>query len=159
MSKIHIFLIGKRKSKTNKSYSSFIYSDYLLPIKRVDAVIKGQICKDAIHILRELPLLEFSRYIEKTINFPLDVLIGTVSKTSMNLKIEDYLLIKICNMLCSVRSNYKILYENLWKRINIKTKRQKQILYEKIGRWLEHYKVNNFIKSYENLNDRISIFL
>lgn len=158
MGAARVYLNNSHEAKTYKGYPVFKYDADLLPFERISASVNGQITETAIHFFREPPLMTFAKERKQITTLPLQLLESPVSKTDANLAIDDYLLERISHIKKG-KANPKILYESLYEKCRITTKKQKQRTPEKIRRYLDHYKQCKFIYDYAEESDGIYIYV
>lgn len=140
------------------NYPRFVYDGNLLPIERISNVnINGKTTEAAIHILREPPMISFAKkHGNQLTTVPIKVLQSPISKTDNNLQIEEYLIERIAKAKKGSLSN-KILISSIYEDANITDTKQKQRLPEKLIRYLDHYKKENFIKGYSMSPNSVTI--
>ena len=158
MGAARVYLNNSHEAKTYTGYPVFKYDADLLPFERVTATVNGQVTETAIHFFREPPLMTFAKERKQITTLPLQLLESPVSKTDANLAIDDYLLERISHIKKG-KANPKILYESLYEKCRITTKKQKQRTPEKIKRYLDHYKECDFIYDYAEESDGIYIYV
>lgn len=140
------------------NYPRFVYDGSLLPMERISNVnINGKTTEVAIHILREPPMISFAKnHGNQLTAVPIKLLQSPISKTDNNLQIEEYLIERIAKAKKGSLSN-KILMSSIYEGANITDTKQKQRLPEKLIRYLDHYKKENFIKGYSMSPDSVTI--
>lgn len=153
-----IYINNTAEAGIYKKYSVFKYDASLLPFERITASINGGESETAIHFFREPPLMDFARSRKQITTLDLKLLASPISKTEANLAIDDYLLERISHIKKG-KANPKILYDTLYKKCKITTKKQKQRAPKKIERYLKHYKSCNFICDYRLEADGIYIIV
>lgn len=158
MGAARFYLNNTHEAKKYSRYPVFNYDAALLPFERVTAIINGQETESAIHFFREPPLMTFAKERKQITTFDLQVLESPVNKTETNLAIDDYLLERISHIKKG-NARPKILYDTLYEKCRITTKKQKQRTPEKIKRYLDHYKSCKFIYDYKEESDGIYIFV
>lgn len=140
------------------NYPHFVYDGNLLPIERISNVnINGKTTEVAIHILREPPMISFAKkHGNQLTAVPIKLLQSPISKTDNNLQIEEYLIERIAKAKKGSLPN-KILMSSIYEGANITDTKQKQRLPEKLIRYLDHYKKENFIKGYSMSPNSVTI--
>lgn len=140
------------------NYPRFVYDGSLLPMERISNVnINGKTTEVAIHILREPPMISFAKnHGNQLTAVPIKLLQSPISKTDNNLQIEEYLIERIAKAKKGSLSN-KILMSSIYEGANITDTKQKQRLPEKLIRYLDHYKKENFIKGYSMSPNSVTI--
>ena len=140
------------------NYPRFVYDGSLLPMERISNVnINGKTTDVAIHILKEPPMISFAKkHGNQLTTVPIKILQSPISKTDNNLQIEEYLIERIAKAKKGSLSN-KILISSIYEDANITDTKQKQRLPEKLIRYLDHYKKENFIKGYSMSSNSVTI--
>lgn len=143
------------------NYPAYKYEGSLLPLERMEASVNGQLSEAAIHIFREPPMLTFAKQRQQITTIPVKLLQSPVSKTDDNLRLEDYLLDRICRAARGKtgKTQERILYKKLYEKAGITTTKQKLRAPGKIERYLEFYVSEGFIKSYTTDSDGLTVFL
>lgn len=153
-----IYIDSSQEAGIYKGYKKFKYDAALLPFERAEnIIINGKEVDTAIHFFREPPLMTFARQRKQITTLELELLESPISKTEANLAIDDYLLERISRIKKGT-AQPRILYETLYQKCNISTKKQKQRAPEKIKRYLDHYKSKGFIDNYSEDADGITIY-
>lgn len=158
MGAARVYLNNEHEAKKYTRYPVFKYDADLLPFERVSASVNGQITETAIHLFREPPLMTFAKERKQITTLDLQLLESPVNKTEANLAIDDYLIERISHIKKG-NAQPKILYDTLYEKCRITTKKQRQRTPEKIKRYLDHYKSCKFIYDYEEETDGIYIFV
>ncbi len=158
MSRAHVVLDNIQESKEYKGYVHFRYDGSLLPMERVTRIVKGQVVDGIIHLFREPPMYTFAKQRKQLTTIERKVLQSPLSKTSENLRIEDYLIERVSHA-SNGRLSCKILYDTIWKNAQITTTKQKQRGKEKVKKLMEHYKSCGFIANYKEQQDGVTITL
>ena len=160
MNAAQIHIDNTNEVKALKGYVLDVYHGSLMPIEIAERYINGQLCKCAIHPLREPPLISFAKKRNQITTLSRQLLESPISKTEANLRIDDYLLERISHMNNSKGNTpHKILYSTLFDHCKIKSTKQKQRAPEKIRSYLDHYKKCKWIKGYKEEIDGIIINL
>ena len=149
-----IYVDNEKEAAAQKKRAHYKYDGSLLPFERVEAYINNSFCDAAVHIFREPPLISFARERKQITTIPRKVLESPISKTEANLQIEDYLLERISHMK-DKKAEPKLLYATIYDNCNIKEKKQRQRVKDKIKTYLDHYKKTGFIKGYAIKEDAI----
>ena len=166
MTSARIFFDNEKEAEKYK-YNHFRYDGSLLPLERGTAIVNGRLADAAIHIFREPPLITFARQRRQITTLNVKVLQSPVSKTDSNLLIDDYLLERISRAKNQQKKKkncrilYKTLYENVGISANPKTnteRQQKRRTPEKIKKYLQHYKEQEFITNYTIENDGVTVY-
>ena len=149
------------KEAAKYKYPHFRYEGSLFPCEIVDACINGIWTDKAIHIFREPPLITFAKQRDQITTLDIKLLQAPISKTDANLKIQDYLLIRISRAKNDKRSkkhSCRILFETLYKETGITTKKQIYRAQPKIEKFLQYYQQQDYIARYTTQDDGITIF-
>lgn len=141
---------------TAYNYEKFVYSSYLLPIERVKRIVNGNLVEEAIHLFREPPLMTFARQRKQITTIPIRLLNSPLSKTDLNLAIEDYLLERIARAKDG-HSSCKILYKTICDKAGAVNVRQQQRVPERVERYLAHCAKEGFIASFKTAADGVTI--
>ena len=115
---LQLLLLIQQKNLKNMT-TKFQYTGTLLPSEDYSAVINGNLTDKAINFLREPPLITFSKERGQFTTFCIEILQSPLSKTDINLKIEDYLLERIARIKHGT-GQPKILYKTIADNIGIK---------------------------------------
>lgn len=158
MASAKIFLNNADEARRYK-YDAVIYDDYLLPLKKKTAIVNGKLADAAIFLYEEPPLAAFARNRGQITTIPIKLLDSPISKTEVNLAIEDYLLERIAHAKNAKQASCKILYKTLYEHAKIGTAKQRQRTPEKVQRYLDHYKAKAHIKDYRQGKDSVTIYL
>ena len=137
-------------------YDLFKYDGALLPLERCTAMVNGRISDAAIHLFREPPLLSFARGRKQFTTVEMKVLQSPVSKTDINLQIDDYLIERIAHIKKGNMSN-RILFATVIEHIG-NTKNNRERIPKKIIEYLTHYKKCGFIKDFTSDAKGVTIF-
>lgn len=129
------------------NYPRFVYKGPLLPIESVKTIVNGNLVEETIHLFREPPAARFARERNQITAFPIKLLASPVSKTELNLAIEDYLLERISHAKAGA-GLARILYSSICNKANATTKKQQQRIPEKVKKYLMHYVECGFIDSF-----------
>lgn len=154
----HIYINNESENSLYPKYNKFVYDSSLLPMERISAVVNGQTVDGAIHLFREPPLTTFAKDRKQITTLSRQLLQSPLSKTDINLQIDDYLIERISHIKKSKgKLSSKLLYKTIFEKTNIKTRNQKMRGKEKISKYLTHYKKCNFIKSFRTESDGVTI--
>lgn len=154
----HIYINNESENSLYPKYNKFVYDSSLLPMERISAVVNGQTVDGAIHLFREPPLTTFAKDRKQITTLSRQLLQSPLSKTDINLQIDDYLIERISHIKKSKgKLSSKLLYKTIFEKTNIKTRNQKMRGKEKISKYLTHYKKCNFIKSFQTESDGVTI--
>lgn len=153
-----IYISNEHEANKYKGYQQFKYDGDLLPFERITGIIDGQESDAILHFFREPPLMTFAKERKQITTLELRLLESPISKTEANLAIDDYLLERISHIK-NGKAQPRILYETLYKKCSITTKKQKDRAPEKIKRYLEHYKNSGFINSYDEDAEGITVYV
>lgn len=143
-----------RISVDNKAESSrynkvkFTYDGALLPMERITGRVNGQIADSIVHMFREPPLMTFARERKQLTTVSVRLLNSPLSKTSANMELEDYLIVRISHMRNGF-PNHKMAFETIYEKAGITTKKQRQRALSKITKLLDYYKEVKFIRGYK----------
>lgn len=155
--------IDTTKESEKYDYPKFQYTGTLLPSEDYSAVINGNLTDKAINFLREPPLITFSKERGQFTTFCIEILQSPLSKTDINLKIEDYLLERIARIKHGT-GQPKILYKTIADNIGIKNmtidnqRNLKKRLPNKVNKYLDYYVKCQFIKKYTTDKDGVTVF-
>lgn len=154
MQSAKIFVDNSMEAATYK-YGKFVYDSSLLPFERGTWIINGNLVEAAIHLFREPPLMTFARQRKHIKSIPIRLLNSPLSKTDLNIAIEDYLLVRILRAKDG-HSPCKILYKTICDKAGVATERQRQRVPERVERCLTHYVKEGFITSFEAAADGVT---
>lgn len=159
MTGARITLDNKQEAEAlNGQYPHFVYDGSLLPIERMTAVINGQVTDGAIHIFREPPLMTFAKERKQVTTLSVKLLQSPISKTDVNLSIDDYLIDRISKAKNGKGNSCKILFKTLYDRAGITGAKQRQRAPKKIEKYLEYYQQQDFIKRYTMSADGMTVY-
>lgn len=155
--------IDTTKESEVYDYPKFQYTGTLLPSEDYRAIINGNLTDRAINFLREPPLITFAKERGQFTTFEIEVLQSPLSKTDINLKIEDYLLERIS----SAKHGWqpKILYKTIAEEAGIENmtidnqRNLKKRLPSKVNKYLDYYIKCQFIKKYTTDKDGVTVFV
>lgn len=139
-------------------YPVFKYEGYLLPMERIDIVTNGRTTRDAIHILKEPPLISFAKAHKQITTIQRDLLETPISKTDANIQLEDYLTTRIARMKTG-KVRKKILFATIFEATNQTEKKQKARTKDKVIKLLDHYMKKGWISGYSEQKDGVTIKL
>lgn len=159
MRKSYITFDNEQEAEALGNYPHFKYQGYLLPIESLTATINGSVTESAIKMFREPPLMTFAKNRNQVTTITIKLLQSPINKTDANLAIDDYLLERISKEKHKNKKTCRLLFETIYKRTNITTKKQKQRAPEKIEKYLSFYKEQGFIESYSIQPDGVAIQL
>lgn len=128
-------------------YPRFVYKGQLLPSEGVEMIVNGNIVEEAIHMLREPPVMAFAKGRAQITTLPLKLLQSPLNKTEMNMAIEDYLLNRV-SRICRGNGQPRILYETVCVSAGITDKKQKARVPERVEKIMAHWLACNFITSF-----------
>ena len=136
------------------------YDGPLLAAERVTVRThaRGRATDKAIHIFREPALVSFARLRGQISTIDLKLLQAPMNKTEGNLAIEDYLLNRIARAKNAGKKQEKVLFKTIYDKAGIQDKKQKQRAPEKIRKYLDYYKEQGFIKTYELQADNVTAY-
>lgn len=138
----------------------FTYDGAIVLMERVQAFSGGQLTNAAIRVFREPAPISFAKERKQFTTIPVAVLNSPLSKTSSNLRLEDYLIDRISHIRHEgERANNKILFETIYKHAGVKTRKQRERAPEKIEKLLRHYKAVEHIRDYKLERDGVRIVL
>lgn len=149
--------VNNEQEASQYKYNKFIYDGALLPIERGSAIINGQLAESAIHIFREPPVISFAKQRSQVTTLELKVLKSPISKTDLNLLIDDYLIERISKAK-NGKGHHRILYKTIYEKAGIKSKKQKERTPAKIKRYLDHYQKCGMISRYVMGKDGVSVY-
>lgn len=151
-----IYVNNEQEAATYR-YNKFVYDGSLLPIERSTAIVNGQLAESAIHIFREPPVISFAKQRSQITTLELKVLKSPISKTDLNLLIDDYLIERISKAK-NGKSHHRILYKTLYEKAGITSKKQKERTPDKVRRYLDHYQKCGMISRYTMGKDGVSVY-
>lgn len=149
--------VNNEQEASQYRYSKFVYDGALLPIERGSAIINGQLAESAIHIFREPPVISFAKQRSQVTTLELKVLKSPVSKTDLNLLIDDYLIERISKAK-NGKGHHRILYKTIYEKAGITSKKQKERTPDKVKRYLDHYQKCGMISHYSMRKDGVSVY-
>ena len=154
MSGARILIDNMQEINAKYKYPSVKYDGSLLPMERVQIVVKGQVVDAAVHVFREPPLMSFARGRKQITTIERKLLANSpLNMTDANIRLQTYLIERISRMKNEREStSCKILFKTLYDETGIKTSKQQQRAPEKIQKLLEHYVKCEYIKSYAPKN-------
>lgn len=158
MGMARIFIDNKEESKKFKNVKHYRYDGVLLPFERVQggAYINNTFTETVIHLFRDPPLFSFAAQRKQVLSTPKELLAIPLSQTEGNLRIIDYLLVKI-NAIKKKSITNKITWETFFKRCDADTRLKKFQAKEKVKTCLEHFKQQLYIKEYQIDEESIKI--
>lgn len=121
------------------------YKGNLINIEMVTAIIKGKET-DAVHILREPPLISFARARKEITTIKRELLESPQSKTEQVIAIQDYLIYHIKRK-DGVKTK-RLAYSTICDQCGITSRTSRQNAPKKIKTELQHYKNSGFIESF-----------
>lgn len=138
--------IDTRAEADAYNYEHTEYEGSLLPTERCTKRVNGRITKDAVHFLREPPLIEFAKGRKQVTSIAISVLQSPVSQSETILRVEDYLL----NRISRARKKPKetILLQTLFNEARITEKKAQGRIIQKVKTLLTHYKKTDFIADF-----------
>ena len=158
MSRAHIFLDNEQEILHKYKYPRFEWDGSLLPMERVSAKLNGKVVDGLIMVYRELPLFTFARDRKQITRIPRKVLQGPQNKTTGNLQIQDYLILRIAQ----AKTNHgkkKILYKTIFEHCRITSIKQKQRARPKVKQFMDHFVKSGFIAGATYSEDGVTIVL
>ena len=114
--------VNNEQEASQYRYNKFVYDGALLPIERGSAIINGQLAESAIHIFREPPVISFAKQRSQITTLELKVFKSPISKTDLNLLIDDYLIERISKAK-NGKGHHKILYKTIYEKAGITSKK------------------------------------
>ena len=155
MTAARLYLNNGIEASRAKNRTTFVYDGALLPMKRIQAFVNGQLSESAIRLLDEPPMITFAKQRQQITTIKRSLLATPLNQTNQNIALQNYLIERIAHIKKGSLSN-KILYKTIFENIGITGKQQKRAL-PKITKLLEHYQKEGFIKSYKVEKDGVSI--
>lgn len=122
------------------------YKGNLISIESVTAIIKGKET-DAVHILREPPLISFARARNEITTIKREVLESPQSKTEQVIAIQDYLIYHIKRK--DGAKTKRLAYSTICDNCGITSRTSRQNAPKKIKTELQHYKSTGFIEGFK----------
>ena len=156
--------IDTTKEANIYEYPKVEYNSALLPSDDArNVLINGNFTERAIRFYIEPPLITFAKGRGQFTTFDIKVLQSPLSKTDINLKIEDYLLGRIA----SAKHGWqpKILYKTIAEKAGIENmtidnqRNLKKRLPSKVNKYLDYYVKCQFIKKYTTDKDGVTVFV
>lgn len=163
MSMAWIHLDPTQEASVYTGYSAVKpYTGSLLPLhfNGDPTIINGKMVDAPINIHIEPPLMTFAKQRKQIDTLQKKVLQAPISKTETALKIQDYLITRICRIKKG-NGQPKILYDTLFSNCNItaKEKTKRSRAKETVKILLNWYVECDFINSYREESDGIKIFV
>ena len=121
------------------------YKGNLISIESVTAIIKGKET-DAVHILREPPLISFAKARNEITTIKREVLESPQSKTEQVIAIQDYLIYHIKRK--DGAKKKRLAYSTICDNCGITSRTSRQNAPKKIKTELQHYKNTGFIEDF-----------
>lgn len=156
--------IDTTKEASIYEYPKVEYNSALLPSDDArNVLINGNLTERAIRFYIEPPLIAFAKGRGQLTTFDIKVLQSPLSKTDINLKIEDYLLERIASAKHGWQS--KILYKTVAEKAGIESmsidnqRNLKKRLPGKINKYLDYYVKCQFIEKYTTSKDGVTVFV
>ena len=145
------------ESATQKSVEKYTYEGYLLPIERVTHSINGKIVESCVHVLKNLPLMDYAKVRGQITEITPEVLQSPIDKTDRNIEIENYFIKRISHIKNNARLSNRILYSTVFDKIKVDDRKIIGRTKNVIHRILEYYKEIGFIRNYTEDQDGITI--
>lgn len=140
-------LDNSQEVEVNKGYPTFKYDAPLLPFERMRAYINGRLCKSAIQLYREPPLVSFAKQRRQITTLSSLIFEVPLNHTDSELELENFLIEQISRIGKGAR-NPKILLSSLYADCQINAKKERARTKDKIKVILDHYKKVGFIEGY-----------
>lgn len=157
MSRAVVTINTTEENKIYPRLDKIVWESQLLHIEKIKCYSRGQITDYAIRILETPKLYLFARQRNQITSVPLKLFESPISKTEANLLLEDYIFSRIARMRNSTKISRTMLFETIYQKCSITTKKQRQRLPEKIERYLNHYVSVGWIKTYKLTDKSIEI--
>lgn len=157
MSRAVVTINTTEENKIYPRLDKIVWESQLLHIEKIKGYSRGQITDYAIRILETPKLYLFARQRNQITSVPLKLFESPISKTEANLLLEDYIFSRIARMRNSTKISRTMLFETIYQKCSITTKKQRQRLPEKIERYLKHYISVGWIKAYKMTDKSIEI--
>ena len=153
-----IYINNEQEITVYQNYVRFVYFGPLLPCEVQTAYTNGQLSDGVIHIFREPPVMTFARQRKQISTIAIKVLQSPISKTDANLRIEDYLIERVCRAKKNAQQKNlkKIMWETLFEKTKITDAKQRKRTPEKVEKLLSHMVDCEMIKKYEIRCDGIA---
>lgn len=164
MSSARIYIDNKAEADALKGYPYLNYEGSLLPMEQAPAMVNGKMVDSAIHLFREPPLVSFAKKRKQVTTINAKLLQSPISKTPLNLSIDDYLIERISQARNRKSKRFRMLYKTIFEKAGITTKKQKERAPAKIFTYLDYYKTcetfggEPFIRNYTKQNDGVTIY-
>lgn len=140
-------LDNSKEVTVNKGYPLFRYDAPLLPFERLSAYINGRLCKSAIRLYREPPLVSFAKQRRQVTTLSSQIFEVPLNHTDSELELENFLIDNISHIKNGSR-NPKILLSFLYADCQIDAKKERARTKDKLKVILDHYKKVGFIEGY-----------
>ena len=135
------------------------YVNYLIPSKRVEIILNGQLIKDCVQLLDSLPLFDYASKKNQVASVDIKMLDAPIQNSPENIALKGYLLRRI--MIIS-NSKYKknnmnnvIRYDTIYQYLKVQAStkdllnhKRKQIR-DKVKKLLDFWKKEKLIKNYK----------
>lgn len=155
--------IDTTKESDVYKYPKFKYNGALLPSDDArNVMFNGNLSDKAIRFFIEPPLVAFAKGRKQLTTLDIKLLQSPISKTDINLQIEDYLIERIAKAKGGT-GQAKILYKTILDNLNIENmtkdnqKNLRKRLPNKINKYLDYYIKCQFIKKYLADNNGVTI--
>lgn len=138
-------------------YDSLQTYSHLLPAEMATATLNGT-AVTCLHVLKPLPLYSYAVMKNQVDRVDISLLKSPISKNEENITLQGYLLRRILQMKGKSRLNRTIVYETVFKQINIAApsegalRKKKTMVRKKVKKLLDDWIQKEFIYGYkENL--------
>lgn len=139
---------NSEEQEAKYNYPKYEYEGQLLPHEIMKERINGKLTEEAIHLLREPPLMQFARARHQVEEINRKVLESPISKTDANILLEEYLIERICRIKSTRNNEPTVLISTILNACGINSRLEKSRTIEKIIKLMDHYKTTNFINDY-----------
>lgn len=139
-------------------YPKFVYKGQLLPTEGIEMIVNGNIVEEAIHLLREPPAMAFAKGRQQVTTIPMKLLQSPLSKTDMNLAVEDYLITRVAHVRRG-RGQPRILYETVCAAAGVTDRKQKERVPERVKKILSYWVECSFITDFESDKKGVTVIV
>jgi len=135
------------------------YVNYLIPSKRVEIILNGQLVKDCIQLLDSLPLFDYASKKNQIASIDIKMLDAPIQNSPENITLKGYLLRRI---MAISKSKYKknnmnnvIRYDTIYQYLKVQAPNQNALkvkrkqIRDKVKKLLDFWKKEKLIKNYK----------
>ena len=135
------------------------YVNYLIPSKRVEIILNGQLVKDCIQLLDSLPLFDYASKKNQIASVDIKMLDAPIQNSPENIALKGYLLRRIMAISKSKyqknNMNNVIRYDTIYQYLKIQAPNQNALnvkhkqIRDKVKKLLDFWKKEKLIKNYK----------